>query len=248
MKKTTILLCLSLFVAISCNKDEQETQILNLTFTPCNQQDASKENTLSGNVDVVFTNAGVQITYYDFMVTCDFTTVNVSHTFENGVLNITQQGYPNQTNCICYTDVSYTINGISQNEVNVILINGEQVYCHNDAQSNCDQDVIISPLEYENAPDHPVSIVDMEIVGDCLKIEFSSSGCNGESWVVKLIDMGIVAESNPCQRVLRLSLDNQEACLAMVNKEMSFNIEDLQIYGANSVLLNVSGTWILYEY
>jgi hypothetical protein len=47
-------------------------------------------------------------------------------------LNITQQGFPNQADCVCYTDVSYTISGISQREVNVIFINGEQVYCYND--------------------------------------------------------------------------------------------------------------------
>jgi hypothetical protein len=33
---------------------------------------------------------------------------------------------------MCYTDVSYTISGILQSEVNVIFINGEQVYCYND--------------------------------------------------------------------------------------------------------------------
>ena len=65
------------------------------------------------------------------MVSCDFTIVNIAHTFENGVLNIKQHGSPNQANCICYTDVSYTIKGISQNEVKKIFINDEQVYSSN---------------------------------------------------------------------------------------------------------------------
>jgi hypothetical protein len=81
---------------------------------------------------ILTTNKGVQIMHYYFAVTCDFTTVNVTHTFVNGVLNIIQQGFPNQANCICYTDVSYTIDGISQNEVNVIFINGVQRYCYNE--------------------------------------------------------------------------------------------------------------------
>ena len=129
MKRVAILLSLGMFLAISCeNREQQEPQVSNVCFTPC-QQGILRSN--SPSVDVGFTNEGVQITYYNFAVTCDFTTVNVTHTFENGVLNITQQGSPNEANCICHTDVSYTITGISQNEVNVIFINGEQVYCYN---------------------------------------------------------------------------------------------------------------------
>ena len=116
------------------------------------------------------------------------------------------------------------------------------------SQSNCDQDIIISPDEFENAPNFYLSIIDMKIVDDCLKIKFGSSGCSGNTWVVKLIDSGIIAESIPCQRTLRLSLDNQEACAAAFTKEVSFNIKDLQIKGDNKVLLNISGKSILYEY
>ena len=130
MKKVAILLSLGIFLTVSCEKREQEPQVSTVSFTPCQQTKA--RNDVSDRVDVEFTNGGVQITYSNFMVTCDFTTVNVTHTFVNGVLNITQQGSPNQAKCICHTDVSYTINGISQNEVNVIFINGEQVYCYND--------------------------------------------------------------------------------------------------------------------
>ena len=365
MKRVTILLALGVFLAVSCEK--QESQVSNVSFTPC-QQSILRSNSLSDKVNVEFTSEGVQITHYNFEVTCDFTTVRVTHTFVNGVLNITQQGAPNQANCICYTDVSYTINGMSQDEVNVIFINGEQVYCYNDKDDegtirlklgeitdikvgetavnsqyglslrvenvndgrcplnaccewaglayvqfslttpkgkyeftldvnisvntvlnntiavedlrillfdvfpypvggeeqpvktarvvvfeeetagDCDYDVIIGATEYETAPNYPVFIENMKIEGNCLKIKFSASGCDGNSWVVKLIDMGVVAESNPCQRILRLSLDNREMCAAVIGKEVSFNIEDLQIYGNKRVSLNVSDNWILYEY
>ena len=131
MKRVVILLSLGVFLAVSCEKRAQESQVSGVSFTPC-QQGILRSNSLSDRVDVEFTDNGVHITHYNFAVTCDFTTVNVTHTFVNGVLNITQQGFPNQARCICYTDVSYTINKISQNEVNVIFINGVQVYCHND--------------------------------------------------------------------------------------------------------------------
>jgi hypothetical protein len=131
MKRIAILLGLAVFLTLSCVEKEQESQVSNVSSTPCRQSNL-KSSGFSDKVDVEFTGKGVQITYYNFEVTCDFTTVNVSHTFVNGFLNITQQGSPNQANCICYTDVSYTINGISQDEVNVIFINRVQVYCYNE--------------------------------------------------------------------------------------------------------------------
>jgi len=136
MKKVAILLVLGVFLTVSCEKKEQEPQtpeepqVSNVNFTPC-KQEVLKSSKSSSNVEVEFTNKGVQIKYYDFEVACDFTTVNVTHTFENGILNITQQGYPNQANCVCHSDVSYTIEGVLQKEVNVIFINGEQIYCNN---------------------------------------------------------------------------------------------------------------------
>ena len=116
-------------MTVSCEKKEQEPQVSNINFTPC-KQEVLKSSKLSGNVEVVFTNNGVQIKYYNFGVPCDFTTVDVTHTFVNGVLSITQKG-DGDAKCICYSDVSYTISGISQNAVNVIFINEVQVYCHN---------------------------------------------------------------------------------------------------------------------
>ena len=135
MKKEAILLSLGIFLTVSCVENKLESQALessvsNVNFTPC-QQNNLRSTELS-KVDVEFTGQGVQITHSNFEVTCDFSDVNVTHTFVNGVLRITQQGSPNEANCVCYTDVSYTINGLAKNEVNVIFINGKQVYCYND--------------------------------------------------------------------------------------------------------------------
>ena len=131
MKRAVVLLSLGVFLVVSCEKKEQEIQVSNVSFTPCKQSELRSSSELSSEVDVEFTNGGVQIKHYNFGVHCDFTTVNVTHTFVNGVLDITQKCDGN-ARCMCYTDVSYTISGISQNQVNVIFINGVQVYCHND--------------------------------------------------------------------------------------------------------------------
>jgi len=132
MRRTVILLGLGLLFIFSCDNKEQEPEVSNVKFTPCKQSELRSSGEFLDKVDVEFTDKGVQITHSNFTVTCDFTTVNVTHTLINGVLNITQQGTPNEAKCICYTDVSYTIEGISQEEVNVIFINGVQVYCHNE--------------------------------------------------------------------------------------------------------------------
>ena len=249
MKKIAILLNLAVLFTVSCAKNGRESQVSNVNFTPCQQSEVKSTKPSSG-VEIEFTYQGVQIVYYDFSVSCDFTIVNVTHTFENGVLNITQQGSPNQTNCICHTDVSYTITGISQNEVNVIFINDEQVYCYNGNQ--CDKDVIISGTEYENAPNNYVEIIDAKIANNCLKIKFSASGCDGSNWNVELIGLGNYDKSNPPQTTLRLSLDNKEICAAVITKEVSFNLEPLieyfQHHGTNKLYLNISGKGILYEY
>ena len=252
MKRIAVLLSLGVFLTVSCAKREQVSQVSSVNFTPCQQTQTTKSG-LSDNVDVEFTNQGIQITHYNFAVTCDFTTVDVTHTFVNGVLDITQQSSPNQANCICYTDVSYTIEGISQNEVNVIFINGEQVYCHNENnQSHCDQDVIICQSEYESAPNDLFEITNMEITENCLKIKFWASGCDGSTWVVKLIGFGNYDKSNPPQTTLRLSLEDNEDCRAIIEKEISFNLEPLVEYfrhhGTNKLYLNISGEGILYEY
>jgi len=134
---------------------------------------------------------------------------------------------------------------ISENECEKIFIDYLQVFSD---QFKCDQNVIVSESEYQNAPNDPVTITEMKIEGDCLKIKFAASGCDGSTWTVKLIDSGIIAESNPSKRTLRLSLDNKEACMAVPVKEISFSIKDLQINGSKKVTLNVSGEEILYEY
>ena len=102
-------------------------QITNVTFTECNNEVGTRDIT-DNSVVVVFTNSGVNITHYGLVVSCDFDTVIITQIFENGVLTITERGEPNYANCICHTDVSYTISGISESNVNKIVINGNVVW------------------------------------------------------------------------------------------------------------------------
>lgn len=115
--------------------------------------------------------------------------------------------------------------------------------------SVCENQVIVSADEYVSAPDDLLTIINAQISGDCLKIKYGSSGCDGSTWELKLIDSGIILESSPPQRNLRLSIKNDELCDAYFEKEISFDISNLQVSG-NQVLLNLtnSGDQFSYNY
>ncbi|MDO5976580.1 hypothetical protein [Flavivirga jejuensis] len=133
------------------------------------------------------------------------------------------------------------------------LIGLANLNCSNDDdngnQNNRDFETVISAEQYENAASDQLTINNLEIENNCLKINFSSGGCDGNSWEIKLIDSEDILESNPPQRNLRLSLKNEEACLALITEELTFDISNLQIDG-NQVLLNITNSDenILYEY
>jgi len=114
---------------------------------------------------------------------------------------------------------------------------------------NCDFETVISTEQYANAPSDQLTINSLDINDNCLKINFSSVGCSGDTWVLKLIDSGDILESLPPQRNLRLSLKNEEECEAFITKELSFDISNLQV-GGNQVQLNITNSddEILYEY
>ncbi len=115
--------------------------------------------------------------------------------------------------------------------------------------TNCDKQVVVSADEYNTAPNDQLTINTLELNGDCLKINFSSGGCSGDTWELKLIDSETILYSNPPQRNLRLSLKNEELCEAYITKELTFEVSALQVDG-NKILLNITNSedQILYEY
>ena len=115
--------------------------------------------------------------------------------------------------------------------------------------NGCDLGTVISQELYREAPSDEATINSLEIEGDCMRINFSASGCNGESWKITLIDSGSILESDPPQRNLRFSLDNNELCEAFITKNLTFNIKNLRVEGGRVQLnLTNSGDQVLYEY
>lgn len=123
--------------------------------------------------------------------------------------------------------------------------------CTNDDKvpTVCNDYVIVNSTLFNTAPNDYFTINNLSIEGDCLKINFGASGCDGSSWKIKLIDSGQILESYPPQRIVKFSLYNKEACDAFFTREISFDISKLQVEGGK-VYLNIADTehQILYEY
>ncbi|MEM9142658.1 MAG: hypothetical protein AAGA86_06695 [Bacteroidota bacterium] len=117
------------------------------------------------------------------------------------------------------------------------------------SMGNCDLGTVISESRFNDAPSDALTINTLSVEGDCLMINFSAGGCDGSSWEIVLIDSGAILESDPPQRNLRLSLNNEELCAAIVQRELTFDISNLRVEG-NQVRLNLvnSEDSVLYSY
>jgi hypothetical protein len=116
--------------------------------------------------------------------------------------------------------------------------------------SVCEKKVQIDKTLYINTKTDNYTIVDAKLSGNCLEIQFGSSGCDGKSWTVELVDAQGVVDTNPQQRYLKLALANNELCAAAFSKTVSFDITPLRIPGAKVVRLKLEGLNIalLYYY
>jgi|GEM_PF-320830 len=115
--------------------------------------------------------------------------------------------------------------------------------------NGCEKQVYSSLTAYESAEFEYLTLIDITIEGDCLKVTYGSSGCDGSTWHLELFDSEAIMESDPPQRNLRFSFYNQEVCDAYFEKETSFNLSPLKVEG-ESVILHIDG-WdeaLLYTY
>lgn len=107
--------------------------------------------------------------------------------------------------------------------------------------------VLINEDMYNNTETNSYTITSASISGDYLSVTIKSSGCNGSTWQATLVDSGIIAESNPIQRFLKIKLVNEEVCLAIVNREFVFNIKELK-ENEDLVTLNLAKWQSLLNY
>ncbi len=108
-----------------------------------------------------------------------------------------------------------------------------------EVESNCaGQGVVVDSGFFESSESDGFELINAEITGNCLTVDISSSGCDGNTWSLVLVDSGIITESNPEQRFLKLVFSNEEDCLAVIGQTRVFDLSAIQIEGSNSINLN----------
>ena len=116
--------------------------------------------------------------------------------------------------------------------------------------TDCDYFAIVDDDQYQNATSGFFQIVSAEINGDCLNLEISASGCDGSTWSLELFASSDIMESMPVQRSIRAVFANNEACLAVFTRTITFDLSNLQIEGATQIMFNLQdySESILYSY
>lgn len=116
---------------------------------------------------------------------------------------------------------------------------------------NCPkQSKIVSNQDYANLTTANYTITGVALNENCVDITFSSSGCSGSTWQTNLFSTNNFPDTFPEQRVLKLKLVNEEACLAVISKTVSFDLTPLRISGQHQVTLKIDG-WnqqVVYNY
>ena len=125
--------------------------------------------------------------------------------------------------------------------VALVSLTNTQCEENDDIVNDCDKWVIVDGDYYNNLESANFSFISIGIDEDCLSIDMSSSGCDGNSWDYKLVDSGAVAESFPEQRYLKFELINNEICQAVFTKNVTFNLEPIRIEGSNEIILHIEG-------
>ena len=115
---------------------------------------------------------------------------------------------------------------------------------------NCDDCIVINKDLYNQTNTDNYTIKKVSVNDDCLEIKFASSGCDGHTWGIDLIDEGGIAETVVPQRNLKLKLTNREECDAVITRTISFNLKALQLTNYKAINLKIVGynNLIRYEY
>ncbi len=118
-------------------------------------------------------------------------------------------------------------------------------------QTVCPQNIIEDAAYYNAASFVSANIQEAKINNNCFTVKFSASGCDGNSWIPKLVTDGIIDHTtSPATRHVKFVLENSEVCLAVFQKEKLFGLQTMQINGQNSVQIKLvnTGQNFVYQY
>jgi SAM-dependent MidA family methyltransferase len=93
-------------------------------------------------------------------------------------------------------------------------------------------------------------IQSVTLSGNCLEVTIASSGCNADNWTMNLFSNTTFFDSFPLQRFAKIEVITNEACLAVLQKTVYFDLQPFQIEGQDSVTIMIEGwnTPVNYQY
>ena len=109
-------------------------------------------------------------------------------------------------------------------------------------ENNCDfTSEIILEEDFNAISTSNYAITEVELNDDCLEITFSASGCGTDLWEENLYSTDASYNVFPLQRDVKIELINEELCLAVFKKTVSFDLTPFQIDGQSDLPLNITG-------
>jgi len=118
-------------------------------------------------------------------------------------------------------------------------------------QQNCDAFAEVLPDdEFDALTTTGFGITEVSLDEDCLIVTIGDSGCNPDNWDMSLYSTNAFNTGSPTVRAVKVDLINNEACLAVFEKTMSFDLLPFQLENQNEIMLAIDG-WaaqISYQY
>jgi hypothetical protein len=100
----------------------------------------------------------------------------------------------------------------------------------------CDTFAVLDNSIYNDGPDDPYFLREASVEGDCLYLRFQyGGGC--EEVDFQLVSAFQLGETAPLTRFVRLALDDDDNCEALITEEVTFNLNPLRVEGDNELRL-----------
>lgn len=104
---------------------------------------------------------------------------------------------------------------------------------------NCSAQIVIDSKLYSDSLKSNLSINQVRIDGNCIMINYSSGGCDGSTWNLKLIGSDIIEGSYPETRGLKLVLENNETCEMDITKDIAFDLANIKMDNSSTIQLSL---------
>ncbi|NBC06767.1 MAG: hypothetical protein GVY26_06190 [Bacteroidetes bacterium] len=102
--------------------------------------------------------------------------------------------------------------------------------CSCEDPAPCDALALLDNSAYQNGSDDPYFLREASIEGDCLYLRFQyGGGCKEVDF--DLVGAFQLGETAPLTRFVRVALDDDDNCEALITEEVTFNLKPLRVEG-----------------